>query len=88
MYLKKEKGLSVETLRGLAIILVVMGHVIGNTPNAGLLVGDDTYYRIAYNFFIPLRLCLFTVISGYVYALFPVMQSSNLGTFIVTIQVP
>ena len=31
-----EKNLSVETLRGIAILLVVVGHVIGSGPDGGM----------------------------------------------------
>ena len=31
----QEKNLSIETLRGIAILLVVVGHVIGSGPGGG-----------------------------------------------------
>lgn len=43
-----QKNLSVETLRGIAIILVVMGHVIGSKSSGGMRVGDDSIYRYLY----------------------------------------
>ena len=33
-----EKNLSVETLRGIAILLVVVGHVIGSGPDGGMKI--------------------------------------------------
>ena len=30
------KNLSIETLRGIAILLVVIGHVIGSAPDGGM----------------------------------------------------
>ncbi len=68
------KDLSVETLRGLAIILMVMGHVIGSKADGGLRVPDDSWYRYFYQALGPLRMPLFTVISGYVYACRPVVM--------------
>ena len=32
----QEKNLSIETLRGIAILLVVVGHVIGSGPGGGM----------------------------------------------------
>lgn len=66
-----KKDLSVETLRGLAIILVVMGHVIGSKSDGGMKVADDSFLRHLYYTFQYLRMPLFTVISGWVYALRP-----------------
>ena len=62
----RTKELSIETLRGLAIVLMVMGHVIGSKSNGGLQVSDDSWYRYFYLTLSPLRMPLFTVISGYV----------------------
>ena len=68
----KEKDLSIETLRGAAIILVVIGHVIGSGSDGGMQVSDDSFLRHFYYTFEYLRMPLFTVISGWVYALHPV----------------
>lgn len=73
MSIKKEKDLSVETLRGAAIILVVIGHVIGSGSDGGMKVGDDSFLRHFYYTFEYLRMPLFTVISGWVYALHPAL---------------
>ena len=75
-----KKDLSVETLRGVAIILVVMGHVIGDDADGGMKVADDTLFRYFYYTFEYLRMPLFTVISGWVYALRPA-KSTNLADF-------
>lgn len=69
--MKKEKNYSVETLRGAAIILVVAGHVIGSASDGGMKVDDDSVWRYFYYTFEYLRMPLFTVISGWVYALKP-----------------
>ena len=69
--IERKKDLSVETLRGAAIIFVVMGHVIGSTSAEGMQVKDDSFLRHLYYTFEYLRMPLFTVISGWVYALHP-----------------
>ena len=75
-----QKDPSVETLRGFAIILVVLGHVIGSDSSGGMRVSDDSFLRYVYYTFEYLRMPLFTVISGWVYALRPARRS-NLGDF-------
>jgi glucan biosynthesis protein C len=72
MVAASKKDLSVETLRGFAIILVVLGHVIGSDKYGGMQVKDDSFLRYLYYTFEYLRMPLFTVISGWVYALKPV----------------
>ncbi|MCB0821975.1 MAG: acyltransferase [Bacteroidales bacterium] len=69
--LSPKKDASVETLRGFAIILVVLGHVIGSDSGGGMRVSDDSFLRYIYYTFEYLRMPLFTVISGWVYALRP-----------------
>lgn len=75
-----KKDTSIETLRGLAIILVVIGHVIGSDSNGGMKVAEDSFLRHFYFTFQYLRMPLFTVISGWVYALRPA-YSGNLFDF-------
>ena len=67
----REKDLSVETLRGVAILMVVTGHVIGDGPQYAMRVSNDSFLRHFYYSFVFLRIPLFTVISGWVYALLP-----------------
>jgi fucose 4-O-acetylase-like acetyltransferase len=69
---ERKKDLSVETLRGIAIILVVIGHVIGYDSQGGMKVPEDSFLRHFYFTFQYLRMPLFTAISGWVYALMPV----------------
>lgn len=69
------KDLRVETARGLAILLVVAGHVIGASGDVGLRLPDGSLYRQAYTALQIIRLPLFTVIAGYVYALRPVQRA-------------
>lgn len=80
MSISAKKDLSIETLRGLAIILVVMGHVIGSDNDGGMKVEDDSFLRHLYFTFQYLRMPLFTVISGWVYALRPA-RADNLLDF-------
>ena len=63
----------VQTLRGVACVLVVALHVIGWSPTTGMQVGEGTFYRNLADLFAPLRMPLFTFLSGFVYAYFPVM---------------
>jgi glucans biosynthesis protein C len=63
---------SVETLRGLAVALMVAGHVIGSRGDLGMRVADDSGYRYFVEALIFLRMPLFTVISGFVYDMRPV----------------
>ena len=71
MTVKLNKNLQVETLRGFAIVPVVMGHVIGSASDGGMKVSEDSFLRYLYFTFEYLRMPLFTVISGWVYALRP-----------------
>jgi peptidoglycan/LPS O-acetylase OafA/YrhL len=82
MEIERKKDLSVETLRGAAIILVVMGHVIGSSAEGGMQVKDDSFLRHLYFTFEYLRMPLFTVISGWVYALHPASVSSLKSFFV------
>lgn len=76
-----EKDLSIETLRGIAIILVVTGHAIGDGTQYGMRLAGDSFLRHFYYSFVFLRLPLFIVISGWVYAIFPATPL-NLKLFI------
>lgn len=71
-----QKDAGIETLRGLAIPLMVAGHVIGSGAQAGLHVPDDSGWRYAYFTLVPIRMPLFTAISGFVYALRPATRRS------------
>lgn len=68
----EKKDLSIETLRGIAIVMMVAGHVIGASKETGLRVQDDSGWRYFYDSFEYLRMPLFTVISGFIYSLRPV----------------
>ena len=74
------KNPDIETIRGLAILLVVAGHVIGIDAAGGMKVADDSIWRYLYASLQYVRMPLFTAISGWVYALHPV-SAHETGTF-------
>lgn len=78
--LRTDKNPNIETLRGLAILLVVAGHVIGYDATGGMKVADDSVWRYLYASLQYVRMPLFTAISGWVYALHPVSRHQT-GTF-------
>ncbi|MEJ1965355.1 MAG: acyltransferase [Gammaproteobacteria bacterium] len=63
----------IQTLRGIACLLLVAFHVIGHHPTSGLHVDDDSFYRFFANLFRYVRMPLFAFLSGFVYAYRPVM---------------
>lgn len=67
----KGRDRGIECLRGIAIILMVAGHVIGSDQTNGLKIDEDSELRYFYYLFEYLRMPLFTVISGFVYAMKP-----------------
>jgi len=77
----RRRDLSLETLRGIAVLLMVFGHVVGDQATNGLEVPDDSWLRYLYYSVEFIRMPLFTVISGYVYAIRPLRQGS-IGRFI------
>lgn len=72
----------VETLRGFAILLVVMGHVIGDNISGGMRVGDDSIWRYFYFNIDKLQMPLFTLIAGWVYAIRPFSRTQNFWLFV------
>jgi peptidoglycan/LPS O-acetylase OafA/YrhL len=75
-----DESLRVETLRGLACVLLVAFHVIGSHATSGLHVAEDSVYRQFANLFVHLRMPLFTFLSGFVYAYRPAQQG-QIATF-------
>ena len=76
-----KKATHIETIRGFAILLLVVGHVIGDTTDKAMKVGEDTFWRqIIYNvdiFVMP----MFTLAAGWVYALRPFTSSQSFWRF-------
>jgi len=58
----------VQTMRGLACLLLVAFHAIGSTGDSGLHVADTSAYRLFTNLFVHVRMPAFTFLSGLVYA--------------------
>ena len=55
-------------------MLVVAVHVeLGWSPTTGMHVGEGTFYRNLVDLFAPLRMPLFTFLSGFVYASLPII---------------
>ena len=67
----KTKAANIETLRGIAILLVVMGHIIGSTPTGGMQIDFPSLWRFLYLWIDYIQMPLFTAIAGWVYALKP-----------------
>lgn len=63
------KNLSVETLRGIAILLVVVGHVVGSDAGGGMKIDFPHPLRYLYLWIDYIQMPLFTAIAGWVYAL-------------------
>lgn len=76
----REKDLSIETLRGFAIVFMVAGHIIGGNLS-GIKVADNSGWRYFAFTFEFIRMPLFTVISGYIYSMLPVRNSGILSFF-------
>lgn len=74
------RNLNIETLRGLACLLLVAYHVIGDKPTMGLQVPADSAVRHIQDILAYIRMPLFTFLSGYVYAVRP--YSSGMKRFL------
>lgn len=75
------KNLSIETLRGIAILLVVVGHVIGSGPSGGMEIDFPHPLRYLYTWIDYIQMPLFTAIAGWVYALKPPSSTEHFGSF-------
>ncbi|OVZ62379.1 MULTISPECIES: acyltransferase family protein [unclassified Pigmentiphaga] len=74
------RDLRIETLRGLACILLVAYHVIGDDVR-GLRLPDDAWLRWFSDSLVYLRMPLFTFLSGYVYAMRRPAQAGDFVPF-------
>ncbi len=68
----------VQTLRGLACLLLVAFHTVGATAASGLHVPDGSLYRGFTNLLVHVRMPLFTFLSGLVYAYRPLRSGQAL----------
>ncbi len=66
----RARNLKIETLRGLACLLLVAYHAVGDDVR-GLRLPPDAWLRWLSDTFVYLRMPLFTFLSGYVYAMRP-----------------
>ncbi len=79
--MSSKKNLSIETLRGIAILLVVIGHVIGSTPDGGMKIDFPHPLRYLYVWIDYIQMPLFTAIAGWVYALKPFSHTVGFAEF-------
>jgi hypothetical protein len=63
-------------------VLMVAGHVVGSTASQGMAVADDSAWRYFYRILEDLRMPLFSVLSGFVYAYRPLRDSSRFPNFV------
>lgn len=73
LHMPRQKDVAIHSLRGLALIFMVAGHVIGATADRGMNVSDESGWRLFYVLLEDIRMPLFTLLSGAVYAHRPVM---------------
>lgn len=73
----RNRNLEIDTLRGIACILLVAYHVIGDKPQTGLQV-DSGIYRNLNDLLAYIRMPLFAFLSGIVYSYRPVSKDFRL----------
>lgn len=69
------RDIAIDSLRGVAIILMVAGHVIGDSVASGMQVTDDSAWRSFYLLLEDVRMPLFTALSGLVFGLRPLRDT-------------
>ncbi|MFO6425483.1 acyltransferase family protein, partial [Motilimonas sp. KMU-193] len=69
------KRIQIDTLRGIACILLISYHIIGSTPENGLRI-ESGMFREINDILAYLRMPLFTFLSGVVYAYRPFNNNS------------
>lgn len=75
------RNLPVDTLRGVACLFLVTFHVIGYNAADGIQVGDDSALRYYTDSVDYLRMPLFTLLAGLVYAWRPLTDVSGYRSF-------
>jgi len=68
MKIENRRNLEIDTARGIACILLVTFHVIGNNLETGLHFEEGSNLRVVSDYLSYLRMPLFTFLSGMVYA--------------------
>ncbi|MEH3106946.1 MAG: AMP-binding protein [Sphingomonas fennica] len=71
----------VDTVRGLACLLIVAFHFVGMSPDDGMRVPLDSPWHYVMNSFAMVRLPLFTALAGYIYGAMPATRD-GFGPFI------
>lgn len=71
-----ERDISIDSLRGGAILLVVLFHALSGIPRAAPIVGDLDLYQYLAESLVFIRMPLFVAISGYVYSLRPLRTAT------------
>jgi peptidoglycan/LPS O-acetylase OafA/YrhL len=74
-----DEAARVQTLRGLACLLVATFHTVGSSSSSGLHVPDESYYRQFFNLIVHGPMPLFAFVSGLVYAYRPVRPGDELA---------
>ncbi|MHC8285301.1 acyltransferase family protein [Pseudomonas sp. XS1P51] len=77
----KKKSLEIETLRGLACLLLVLYHVIGPL-GGGLKIDLGSPYRVLADSMVYVRMPLFTFISGYIYSIYKI-RGNDFSAYVV-----
>ena len=67
-----DRNTHLDTLRGMACVLLTFYHVVGLDPASGLRLPLDSHYRALNDILAYIRMPLFTILSGVVYAMRPV----------------
>lgn len=75
------RNMGIDTLRGLACVLLVAFHVIGEVPTDGLRLDYDHPFAMFCAIFFHLRMPLFAMLSGFVYAYRPIRRGEG-GKFL------
>lgn len=80
LFTARNNQLPIETGRAIALLLLVAYHVIGAAPTSGLAVNYPSALRMFADFFVDLRMPLFAMIAGLVFAMKP-PKPAGLGSF-------
>lgn len=64
---EKRRSVLIDELRGVAIILVIIGHCISNGSGSGYFSNQGYYENIAFKFIYSFHMPLFMIISGYLF---------------------
>lgn len=75
------RNMGIDTLRGLACVLLVAFHVIGEAPTHGLRLDWDHPFALFSAVFFHLRMPLFAMLSGFVYGYRPIRHGEG-GKFL------